>query len=109
MPLHPDITVKQIPGPRGDTVPAITDALAPPAHAPNAIHHDNGSVTFEGHGEQMTLPAQAVRVLESVRAQEVTEAEIMAAAAEAARYGMDPLLVAQLRKASAGLKAFRGH
>ncbi|MFE3770817.1 GNAT family N-acetyltransferase [Streptomyces sp. NPDC059122] len=110
MPLHPEVAVQQVAGPSGGTVPAISGALAAPEHAPErVIHHADGSATFEGDGNRLTVPAQALRLLESVRAQQVTDAEVRAAAAEAIRYGFEPLIAAQLRKSSGmTLEAFFG-
>lgn len=106
MPLHGVVGAQQIVGPNRAPVSAITGALALPADAAgHVLRHADGSVTFEHAGERVTLPAQAVHLLESVRAQPVTEAELEAVAAEAACYGIDPVLVAQIRKSSAALKA----
>ncbi len=107
MPLHPDVKATSVLGPHGGTVPAVTGALSPPAHAPKVIRHADGSATFEGDGRRKTLPAQVVRLLESVRAQPVTEAEIRAAAPDAARYGIEPVIAAQLRKSAAALRALQ--
>ncbi|MEU6332008.1 GNAT family N-acetyltransferase [Streptomyces sp. NPDC047049] len=101
MPLHPQVAVQRVAAPSGGSVPAIAGALAPPEHAPErVIHHADGSATFEGGGQRMTVPAPALRLLESVRGQQVTDAEVRAAAAEAIRYGFEPLIAAQLRKSS---------
>lgn len=97
MPLHPEVAVQQVAAPSGGTVPAITGALAPPERV---IHHADGSATFEGDGNRMTVPAPALRLLESVQSQQVTDAEVRAAAAEAIRYGFEPLIAAKLRKSS---------
>ncbi|MFG2210140.1 GNAT family N-acetyltransferase [Streptomyces sp. NPDC048638] len=100
-PLHPAVEAVQIPGPQGPYVTALTGALAPPAGAPQVLAHGaDGSATVDFDGQAVSVSAQMVRLVLAARAQAVSTSEIMAAVAEAAHYGLEPFVVAQLRKAS---------
>lgn len=109
-PLHQGIGMMHTTMPDGSQVEVITGALEPPGRVPEkVVHHDDGSVTLSGggetHREALTLPAQHVEKLTQMFRTEVTVDEVKAIAAEAERYGMEPLFAA---KADVGAQARRG-
>jgi hypothetical protein len=99
-PLHPDMGTIVTTMPDSSQVELVTGALDPPGGTPDVVHHNDGSMTLSGGGHRLTLPAQHAEKLTQIAATEVTVAEVAAIAAEAERYGMEPMFAAKLAKAS---------
>ncbi|MGW2183647.1 GNAT family N-acetyltransferase [Streptomyces sp. NPDC001732] len=99
-PLHQAVTVLETRMPDGAPLRLLTEVLVPPSDAPQAIQHDDGSLTFKGGGVSQTFDAYTAGMLKRMYRTPVTEDEVQAGMAEALQYNMEPILAAKLRKAS---------
>ncbi|WP_371591237.1 N-acetyltransferase family protein [Streptomyces sp. NBC_00470] len=99
-PLHPDVRSTHIQVPEGQAVPVIDGALPAPDYAGQREFHQDGSMTMRAMGQTVTLPADLVEQIRLTRSLPVSLHEVQSAAGEAELYGMEPLVAAQIRKAT---------
>ncbi|MEU8434539.1 GNAT family N-acetyltransferase [Streptomyces sp. NPDC029216] len=99
-PLHRDVAALDTQMPDGSAIRLITGVLVPPVDGPQVVRNVDGSLTIKGGGRRQTLDAEAAEKLELMYRTAVSDEEVQVGMAEAARYGMEPLLAAKLRKAS---------
>ncbi|MFF2101155.1 hypothetical protein [Streptomyces sp. NPDC058202] len=99
-PLHQDEAVADRRMPDGTAHPVLTGVLVPPADGPKVIRLDDGSLTISDDGSRQTMDARTAAMMQRMYLTPVTEEEVLAGAAEALQYGMEPVLSARLRKAS---------
>lgn len=99
-PLQPDITVMDTHMPDGAPIRLLTGVLVPPADVPEAIRHDDGSLTLKGGRGSRIFDARTAAMMQRMYRTPVTEDEVQAGMAEALQYGMEPIIAAKLRKAS---------
>ncbi|MER5218272.1 GNAT family N-acetyltransferase [Streptomyces sp. NPDC002838] len=98
--LHPDVAVVDTYLPDGTPIKLITEVLVPPDGEPEAVLNDDGTLTLRKDGASHTIKAGTADKMRQMFQTPVTHQEVAAVAEEAARYGIEPVVAARLRKAS---------